>query len=321
MHRKEKFKMKNIFKSLLVLSVFAFSSCEDEDAAPLFLYEDLEIGAYARLVSNTGNFLVDLDDLSSFTHSYVVEFVDADQGRLVESFTLNLVYDPVTGDDQTAVEFRSFTASDFTMNADGFMETPSITITSSDLLAAFSLTEAQLSAGESFTIEGNITHQNGRTFNAVNSSATVEGAFFQGYFNFDLFVGCQSDYTGTYNVSSMPTTCNMDAADNIATAVTGTVEIESAGSTVGIGEYSFSDWTFGTSGECFGSGTGPDGFMFIERCGVVTFDSVTDEFGTNWSYTSTISGNDWIITWSNPDSGQGSVTTITFPGGVPFTVN
>ncbi|MEM9327367.1 MAG: hypothetical protein AAGA85_16995 [Bacteroidota bacterium] len=306
--------MKNLFKVILMGLVCFTFSCEDEDAAPIFYYEDLEIGAYARLVENSGNFLVDLNDLDAFTHSYVVEFVDEQNGSLTDAFSIDVVYDPADGDDQTVTEFRSYTSADFTMNDGGFMQSPSISFTSADLLGAFGLSNDDLAAEDRFRVAGRLTHSNGRVFNAVNSSATVESSFFQGYFDFQLFVGCSSDVTGMYAVSSTSITC-----DGAPATVTGTAEISSAGDVIGIGEYEFDDWTFGTAEECFDSG-GPAGFQFIDRCGVVTFDLTTDEFGTTWSYSSVIDGDDWVITWQNPDNGLGAVTTVTFPGGVPFTV-
>ena len=311
--------MKYIYRSLLVCMIALFS-CEDPDSAPLFLYGDLEGGTYIRLVENSGNLLVDLDNFSTYTHTYTVEFVDAAGGSGVESYSVDLIYQ--SGTSTTTVEnFRSLQASDFTTSGDGFTQA-TISVTSAELLSAFGLTEAALSPEDEFQFEGEIVTPT-NTYNSVNSSATVEGAFFQGYFDFTLFVGCESSLAGEYSATTTTINCSADSVG--AASVAFTVEIEDEGN-IAIGEYSMSDWTFGVLENCFGDGDGEDdeaqtGFIFQDVCGVVSFTTTTDEFGTVWSYSSVINGNDWEITWSNPDSGMDGVTVITFPDGVPFTVN
>ncbi|WP_462248196.1 hypothetical protein [Ekhidna sp.] len=310
--------MKHIYRSLLVCMIALFS-CEDPDSGPLFLYSDLETGTYIRLVENSNNPLVDLDNFSSYTFTYTVEFVGADQGASVQSYTADLVYRSGTNE-TTQEDFISLQASDFSVNDDGFVEA-TISVTSAELIGAFGITEASLSPEDEFEFLGEIVTPT-RTFNSVNSSATVEGAFFQGYFDFTLFVGCQSSLEGEYTATT--TTINCSTGTPGSASVTYTVEISNAG-TIAIGEYEMSDWTFGVLEDCLGDGDGEDdlaqeGFQFQDVCGVVSFSSTSDEFGTAWSYSSVVNGNDWEITWSNPDTGMSGFTVINFPNGVPFTV-
>ena len=309
--------MKYIYRSLLVCMIALFS-CEDPDSGPLFLYGDLETGTYIRLVENN-SVLVDLDNFGGYTYTYTVEFVDASGGASVESYTADLIYKSGTAT-TTSADFITLQASDFTMNEDGFMET-TISVTSAELLAAFGLTQASLLPEDEFQFEGEIVTPT-NTYNSVNSSATVEGAFFQGYFDFTLFVGCQSSLEGDYTATTTMINCSTGTPGSAS--VTYELEIEDEGN-LAIGEYTMSDWTFGVLEDCFGDGDGEDdeaqgGFVFKDVCGVVSFTTTTDEFGTAWSYTSVINGNDWEITWSNPDSGMSGVTVITFPNGVPFTL-
>ncbi len=312
-------KMKHIYRSLL-LCMIALFSCEDPDSGPLFLYSDLETGTYIRFVENSGNLLVDLDNLNAYEHSYTVEFVGADQGASVQSYSVDLVYR--SGTDETTVEdFRTVDASSFTVNTDGFTQA-TLSVTSSDLLGAFNLVAADLSPEDEFEFLGEIVTPT-RTFNSVNSSATVEGAFFQGYFDFTLFVGCESSLEGEYTATT--TTINCSTGTPGSASLTHTVEIIDTGN-IAIGEYEMSDWTFGVLEDCFGDGDGEDdeaqtGFIFKDICDAVTFSNTTDEFGTAWTYTSVVNGNNWEITWSNPDTGMSGFTVINFPNGIDFTVD
>lgn len=313
--------MKNTYKFLLGLFAIGLISCEDSENGPLFLYGDLETGSYIRLVENS-DILVDLDAFDDYTHTYTVEFVSPTQGSDVESYTADLVF---KGSDTITVnDFVSLVSSDFSVNDDGFVEA-TISFTSADLLSAIGLEEVDLSPEDEFEFLGEIVTPS-NTFNSVNSSATVEGAFFQGYFDFSLFVGCASDLEGEYTATTTSIICSVDAETGEETAgsesITYTLEIIDTGN-VGIGEYEFSDGTFGVLEDCFGDGDGEDdeaqaGFIFTDICGVVSFSSVVDEFGTAWDFSSTISDDDWIITWSNPDSGLSGVTSINFPDGINF---
>ncbi len=312
--------MKNTYKLLIGLLTILVMSCEDPDAGPLFLYGDLETGTYIRLVENSGNFLVDQNDFSSYTHTYTVEFVSQSNGSNVESYTADLVYKSGTAS-TTVNDFVSLSSSEFTVNADGFAEA-TITFTSAQLISAFGLVEADLSPEDEFEFLGEIVTPT-NTFNSVNSSATVEGAFFQGYFDFTVFVGCASNLAGEYTATTTSINCSTGTPG--AASVTYTLEIDDTGN-IAIGEYELSDATFGVLEDCFGDGDGEDdeaqgGFVFQDVCGVVTFTSVADEFGTNWDYSSAISGNDWVITWTNPDTGLGGVTSINFPNGIDFTLD
>ena len=314
--------MNNLKKNFLLgLSLLFVFSCADPDRAPLFLYGDLQGGSYIRLVENSGNFLVDLDNFDDYSHSYTVEFVDAEKGSLVESYSIDLTYYDSSGSAKRTVEdYRTFAASTFTTNEDGFMQNAEITLTSADLLSAFSIaSKDDLLPEETFGVSGKIKLNDGRTYSSVNSSATVEGDYFEGYFDFTLFVGCKSDLKGKYTYSTTAISCRADSSQSVT--LSGTVEIGAASSKIAIGEYEFNDWTFGALTSCFGKDAeGPTGFIFTEACGVVSFEETIDAFGAKWTYSSKVDGNDWTITWENPDSGLGGVTVITFPDGVPFTV-
>ena len=310
--------MKHIYRSLLVCMI-ALVSCKDPDAGPIFLYGDLEGGTYIRLVEKSDE-LVDLDNFSSYTYTYTVEFVNADGGANVESYSLDLIYKRGK-DTKTVEDFRVVQASDFSTNDDGFTRV-SITVTSAELLNAFNLADiSALAPEDEFQFKGEIVTPT-NTFNSVNSSATVEGAFFQGYFDFTLFVGCKSSLQGTYPATTTAINCRTGEAGSASVSFMVKIEDEENSS---IGEYSFSDATFGVLEDCFGDGDktleAQTGFTFKDVCGKVSFDNTTDLFGVDWNFTSVVNGDNWEITWSNPDTGLAGVTVIKFPDKIDFTVN
>ena len=310
--------MKNTYNLFLALFVILLVSCEDPDRGPVFYYGDLEAGTYIRLVENSGSFLVDQNDFDNYEYTYTVEFVDAIKGSSVESYTVDLTYlvsGAATSTIKTIEDFVSLESSDFTTNDNGFAEA-TVTFTSSDLLTAMDLTEEDLSVEDRFGFIGEIVTPS-NTYNSGNSSATVEGSFFQGYFNFSLFVGCASELEGEYDV--ITTEINCSTGNPGAKSLKHKLEIIDTRA-IAIGHYEFKDASFGVLEDCFEGEGLLSGFQFKEICGVVTFSAVTDAYGLVWDYSSEIVGNDWIITWSNPETGFGGVTAINFKEGVPFTI-
>ena len=330
--------MKNIYKSLFFISVFVFGGCEDPDKGPIFLYEDLELGAYARLVSNEeGENLVPIvseSGFDDFSHTYQVEFVDGSRGSLVSAYKVDVEYLPL-GKAENKMEkkdFISYASEQFVDGDSGFKQIPETAITSQALIDAFGLSFADLSPKDQFRFKGGVVHENGAVYNSENSSSTVNGTFFQGYFDFTLFVGCETSLDKSEHVVKggyiFETTVTICKGEIVSKTITDTVRV-TRNSTVPIGEYSFDDWSFGVNKDCFGEKTPPQtGFVFTDVCGVVEFSSSssTDDFGNKWNYTSSVNQNQWTIVWDN-GSDQDDIakiagsTVITFPGDVPFTVN
>lgn len=131
---------------------------------------------------------------------------------------------------------------------------------------------------------------------------------------------CSSELAGTYNISTeIPQEFTEDTCPAGHT-FTGTIDIIY----VGAGIYSFNDWSFGSYLECYQGNVNLSGtFNFQSECSVVTINFGNDSFDDPWVFLSDIDGNDWIIRWNNVgvNPNEQGITTITFPGGVPFTVD
>ncbi len=305
-------KLRNWSKwSLLPLMIFVAFSCEDPDKAPIVTFDSAGHGAYPRFVSEAGATLMNLLTEAEFNasdYTWTVEFVDEAQGGQVAEYVVEITYDPASGSDQGPVEFVRIPGSAFTSGESGYLQT-TISSAAPDIAGLFGLGYADLSAGDDFDFNGRIIMTDGREFTGATSSATVNGAAFIGRFDFTRPAACPSDLTGTYSYVTTNIWCDGSAT------VTGDVDVEALGG----GRYQFSDWAFGSYGTCYGGGTAGGDLTFTEVCEVVSFTGFTDSFGDTWTYTSSISGEEWTIAWDNT-YGESATSVITFPGGVPFTL-
>ena len=224
----------SILPVMLVAVVF---SCKDDSKAPVVTYDSAGKGAYIKSFtsSQSGGLLINILSQANFDASqfgYSVEFVDGEGGKRVTNYTITVEYDDVTGvNSKSPITLRSYDAASFTPAESGNLGVANISITAADVTSALGLTYADLNAGDEFTLRGSLTTEDGGTWAASNSSATVRGTAFQGFFDFSMPAGCPSDLTGTYNFVGSNYWC--DGGGD-----TGTVTIQSKGG----GSYGFDDW-------------------------------------------------------------------------------
>ncbi|MDW3194813.1 MAG: hypothetical protein R8G66_20740 [Cytophagales bacterium] len=295
----------------LMALVMVFTACEDPDKAPIVTFDSAGHGIYPRLISEDGALLVNLlteTDFNSSNYSYTVEFVDDNAGQNVAEVYVEVVYNPVGGSAQAAVEVTRVGASALTASENGFLQT-TFDVSSTAITSAIGLGYADFAAGDEFQLSTVIVHVDGTEYRSTNSSSSVRGAAFRGgRFAFTRPLACPSALEGTYSYATTDIWCG--GAD-----VTGTVELQALGG----GRYQFDDWAFGAYGPCYGGGGASGDLTFTDVCEVVSFTGFTDSFGDTWTYTSSISGEEWTIAWDNT-YGESATSVITFPGGVPFTL-
>lgn len=305
-------KINKIFLALTAITVFAFS-CATEERGPIVDLANLETGAYPRLVSESDK-LFNLFDIPGSNYTYQVEFVDIEGGALVAEYAVDLVFDdndPSNGDQATSVsDYITLNPSQLTPGEFGYLRGPEITVSGPDILSALGLSADNVSPGDEFDFVGRVVLTDGRTFTQNNSSATVTGNVFRGHFNFTMPAGCPSALDGTYSYSSTNIWCSAWDGNPLA----GDVRIINRGG----GTYEFSDASFGAYGPCYGAAP-PTGITFQEVCSEVTFTGFVSQYGDTFTIDSSIDGENWNINWSN-DFGESGSTTITWPGGVPFTL-
>ena len=299
--------------SILLLSVVMLFSCADEELGPVVTFDTAGKGAYVKLLSETERF-INLFDVPGSNYIYSVEFVDLEMGQTIAEYRLELTYtdrNPSNGDNSKGpIVFKTFGPSDFGTTDRGFVGLANIQIAATDLITAIGTTVDAVMAGDQFKIQGFVTTNDGSVFGSGNSSAAVNGTAFKGHFDYVLSAGCPSSLAGTFPYEGSNYWCDGGSGSGMVTIVQ-----KSAG------VYGFDDWSFGAYPHCYGGGAGAWGTLaFSDVCAVVSFTGFTDNYGDTWTFTSSIEGDKWNITWSNTYAEGGSVA-ITNPSGTwPFTI-
>ena len=297
-------------KILLYISALAYLiGCADEDLKPVLTFEDSGKGAYIKLMNESDKLVNVFDEstISASSYSYSVEFVDVDDGDKVTEYKLDLIYEPVSGNDITVSSFKSWGPDAFTDSESGLKSLQGITITAPEILSALGVSADDLAPGDNFAFKGYITLDDGQVFGFDNSSSSVRGSAFQAHFDFDIPAACPSDLSGTFEYTSTDNWCGGDAS--------GSVDIVDLGG----GTYAFSDWSFGGYSGCYGSSATSTTLNFTDVCTDVSFTGFTDSFGDTWTYVSTIEGNEWTIQWSNT-YGEAGTAVVYYTGGADWPI-
>ncbi len=185
--------------ALVALMVF-FTACEQDRAFPEFA--DVQTGAVPRQIGDTeGTF--DFENIDGSQLTFTVEFYDVNQGRDVSSYSWAVTYAGMG-----PASIKSFDSSQFSPNSDGFPQI-TITITFNEVLAALGITSDGIVPGESFTLLGSITMNDGRVFDANNTTSNVQGQpLFNGLFQIRQGVEnvpCFSKLAGTFDAAAAAT--------------------------------------------------------------------------------------------------------------------
>jgi len=301
--------LKNKFLMFLGAVLILATSCKDENLAPIATFDAAEKGAYPALIEETVRD-INLFDIAGSSYNYTIEFVDLEKGNLVSEYALQLTYedgDPSDGDNSAGpIEFKSWPASSFETNSNGFKGISNINITASEAMAAFGLSD--LGPGDIFRFTGRVTTTSGQSFMASNSSAAVNGAAFRGHFNFNLTAICPSALEGTYQAISTGIWCGAD--DGYETTVT----LSKDGKTA----YDVDDFSFGAYDPCYGAGAGrPLGNLrLVDVCNKISVTGAS-QWGEVYTYSDmSVDGNSWKFTWVN-DYGEGATTELINPAGWP----
>lgn len=187
--------------------VVMIGACADEALGPVVTFEKATIGAYVRFVSQEGNAEFDLANPSASSFAYAVDFVSLDNGARVSEYVVEAVFSdgsPANGDQsKPATIFKSFTSADFSPSPKGNPGV-SVTVSFTDMLTLFGLTQDELRAGDAFSLFGIVKTDDGGEYRSTNTTSTVRGSAFQGFFDIGVNVTCplpSSIFVGDYAVA------------------------------------------------------------------------------------------------------------------------
>lgn len=255
------------------------------------------------------------NDLGGSSFNYTLEFVDLEKGTLVAEYKTEVSFtdfDDSDGDSsKDAVPFKSYGTGDFSPQSSGLVGISNITFTGNDLISALGLSAEDLAGGGKFDVTGTITTVSGQVFTSSNSSPTVNGAGFRGFFDYTLFVVCPSSLEGTYNVVTVGT--STDPCCPSETTLEGTITLTATGG----GEYTISDWSGGLYFAWYGPGGGNYGIngpsdtegAIKDACNVISLLTDAEPFGSTVSGDGRVNEDGTIsFKWLNGFADKGSMT-------------
>ena len=230
------------------------------------------------------------------------------QGAVVSVGNLQSDFFNLTDPDNAGVTFDLTTKGE-TVNSVTLLQStkgaaPVELTTVSSFPATVSVSLADIMASSGLTID-DLAPGDQTVFSFANVG-TPSGTYPSGS-SLTILMACPSDLAGTYSYSSSNMFCD------------GTMEGEVELIANGGGVYTFNDWSFGAYPLCY------DGFVaeswgtltFTDECGEVFFSGDTDNYGDTWTFSSSLEGTEWTITWENT-YGERGTTVLTNPDGWPF---
>jgi len=323
--------MKKLIKKISSLFIIALlvGSCADEPL-PFEVFDDLEKGAFARLLDNNGaNFF--LTDIPGSVYTFTVEFFDENDGQNVSSFDWTVRHRNNANEGITSepVTIATAPSSSFGTDPTSGLPTATIELSLQAALDAMGLTETDVNGGDDIIFDGTITLNDGRTFGPDNSGPAIQGgAGFDGFFRFVRPLLCTSALDGIYDVSTEAT--GSVGGWTTGAVATGQLRFDQTGD----GEYDihftaegssveFLDLSFGTYFAGYGYDAADDSnqsnlpngdVKLIDACNNLSFRG-TSQWGEAYFFNSiTVNGAVLVIDWFN-DFGEGGITTITRPDG------
>lgn len=193
--------MKNNNLLLAALSMIILCiSCYQEPDLPVLLHEDLEKGAFPRLLNFEGSFY--LTDVGNSEVSWEVEFYDEAQGTHVTEYVWTVSYvDQSGGVGPSETLLATISQSDFTTHSESGLPSTSAIWTFQEILDVFGFEPSDINEGDEFNFFATLKRDDGKEFNTVNTGDNIESsAPFNGFFRFTMPVRCSSDLGGVMRV-------------------------------------------------------------------------------------------------------------------------
>lgn len=314
------------FKNLIyiVLAGLVVVSCNKEPL-PWEVFEDMEHGAFARVLENDGAsfFLTDFDNS---TTTFTVEFYDDNKGNNVQSFDWYVRHrNKVAGTTTDPILLVAKSNSEFTPNAKSGLPSATYTLSLPAAAAALGQSIDDFNGGDDIIFDGIITMNDGRTFGPDNTGIAVKGgAGFDGFFRTVKPLLCLSELDGVYDASAEVTSAGAGIGWDGCAGNTweGTIELVQ----VGDGQYEVVatdadhpdgaiDMSSGAFWVCYGPGAtlpndGDGTLVIVDACNNLAW-SGESRWGEIYSFNSvSVDGASFTYDWVN-DYGEGGITTLT----------
>ncbi len=304
--------MKNL-KKLFVsfLAMLTAVSCGDPEL-PVELQPEMQYGAYARKMSQTGKF--DFFDIPNSKIDIHVEYYDDAKGANIASFDIDVEYIDQVGGGAGSVtrrDVRTIQASEFVVNSDGYLSSD-ISLSFTEALSSLGLAETDVFGGNYFRYWFTITKTDGTVYDYNNTGPNLMSSnAFAALFRLNANIVCPSDWTlgAVTGQNGDDATISANGYTYTATDVPLTLSKVSGKEN----QYRFDDMSVGARNAVFGIATltGP---VFTDVCNIVTMDGVGD-YGWGFSLVpSTMSvstdGKTLQYHWTSEFGEGGAVTAV-----------
>ena len=196
--------MKTPAPYFLLLS-FLFFSCLDNDQEALWQYENLEKGAYVRLIDFEQNFFdISQADLPILRPRF--EFIDNEGGSLVQEYRLKVGFkdqSPQNGDQSKELQvFKQLEKSKFSIQESGNWGLE-LALELTEIISALNLKLEEINQPDEFYFRSQVVLKDGRTFSSENSSISLGASAFENFFDFQAKIFCPIStelYSGLYMI-------------------------------------------------------------------------------------------------------------------------
>lgn len=301
--------MKKLQFGLLAALLLMFTACEEKERAfPEFGDDDVETGAFARMIDGV-NGIFDFFDPAGSEIDFTVEFYDLNEGRDVAAYNWTATHINNAGGDNTGpVDILAIPSSSFGTSEFGLPST-TVSFTLEQALTTLGLTTDDINGGDAIRFEATIVMNDGRTFSRANTGANViSGGSYRGTFLVDQSIICPSDLGGTYSVTSTASLPWPYSCPGGGAPWTG----ETTFTEVAEGIYEVPDFSFGAYYSCSGNenNTLPGGSLQIQdACGIIAPIGAS-RWGEVYTFSEvSVNGADLTIVWSN-DYGEAGTSVI-----------
>ncbi|WP_228234935.1 hypothetical protein [Allomuricauda sp. M10] len=192
--------MKNtLIKSIACSLILALAACDSEEKVIDKVFDEVEQGAFTRIISIEGT-VIDLNDTSSAV-SLTLAYQDGEDNTLLDhiDYSVTLTDNTVSGTDLSgSAVVGSAAASSFTNNQFGEPQT-TFTFTYGEALTALGLDQADIEGTDSFEVSWEVFTTDGRSYTKgdVSGDVAAVGGYYSSPFFYSIAFKCGLTDTST----------------------------------------------------------------------------------------------------------------------------
>jgi hypothetical protein len=289
---------------VIVLVLGLVVSCTDFE--PAIPYKNLKHGAYMRTVSIAPPGTYNYFDLSNSTFTITVEYVDAQNGALLDSYDIYGLVKRGTTVIFTERFIKSIPKTAFSPDPESGRPRATFSISYNEAKAVLGFDDSDIEGGDIFEYRAELKLTDGRVYSVHNTGSDIKGgAYFRSPFLYRVNVVCPVviNLAGTWStIASGDFGDGSGGSSGTYTGLTAVVTIEELSE----GVYRINDMSFGLYPQV-GYSEPPGRIQDV--CGTLLDMGDTDQYGDPFTITGVIvDNNTFTLNWRNTWGDTGTVT-------------